>query len=339
MQKLISWVLAFSMNVFVFAQQASGQDIKIKDLVNIRGQRTNSLIGFGLVIGLNKTGDSPVSISTNKAIASLLNKLGMDPGSGPMLTRAAAVVVVTAELPSFTQVGDKINVKVSTIGDAVSLAGGTLLSTPLKAGDGQYYAVAEGSVISGLAGAEAAKALTSAFLPNAAYVERGSTAELLRDGLIDISLRSADFTTSDRVAQAINQHFRQILAEAADASHIKVRLPDDYAGNVTRFIAELEGLTVLPDQKAVVIINEKTGTIVMGGEVRIQEVVVSHNGLSIAVGTGKGVKEQSVLPLQGPTIAEFVRSLNQMGVKAGDLVSILQTIHASGALKAELRIL
>ncbi len=338
MRKISKW-LALGLLLVGLAPRGWSQDVKIKDLVSIRGQRTNSLIGFGLVIGLNKSGDSPASISTNKAISTLLTRLGVDPGTGPMLTRATAAVVVTADLPSFTQVGDKLNVKVSTIGDAVSLYGGTLLMTPLKAGDGQYYAVAEGAILSGQGGGEASKSMTTAFLPSAAYVERGFKSEILREGMIDLSLRLPDFTTSHRVSQAINVHFRHMLAEALDASHVKVRLPEQYEDRLTAFIAELESLTVVPDQKAVVIINEKTGTVVMGGEVRLDEVVVSHNGLSIAVGSGKNAKQESVVPMQGPTIAEFVKGLNQMGVKPGDLVSILQSIHASGALKAELKTL
>lgn len=330
---------ALGMAFFCFSFKAWSQDVKIKDLVSIRGQRTNSLIGFGLVIGLNKTGDSPASISTNKAVANLLKHLGVDLGDAQMLTRATAAVVVTADLASFTQVGDKINVKVSTIGDAVSIHGGTLLSTPLKAGDGQYYAVAEGAILSAQGGGDAAKSMTTAFLPNSAYVEREFKAEILLNGMVDLSLRSPDFTTSHRVSQAINEHFRHQIAEAKDASHIKVRLPEEYGQELTAFIAQLEGLTVVPDQKAVVIINEKTGTVVMGGEVRLNQVVVSHNGLSISVGSGKQAKQESLVPLQGPTIAEFIKGLNQMGVKPGDLVSILQSIHASGALKADLKIL
>lgn len=338
MQKLTK-LLGLGLLLIGLNPQAWSQDVKIKDLVSIRGQRTNSLIGFGLVIGLNKTGDSPASLATNKAISTLLTRLGTDPGAGPMLTRATAAVVVTADLPSFAHVGDKLNVKVSTIGDAISLYGGTLLMTPLKAGDGQFYAVAEGNILSGQGAGEATKSMTTAFLPSAAYVERDFKSEVLRDGSIDLSLRSPDFTTSHRVSQVINAHFRHMLAEALDASHIKVRLPEQFESRVTAFIAELEGLSVVPDQKAVVIINERTGTVVMGGEVRLSEVVVSHNGLSIAVGSGKDAKQESLVPIQGPTIAEFVKGLNQMGVKPGDLVSILQSIHASGALKAELRTL
>jgi flagellar P-ring protein FlgI len=338
MHRPIKIIVCFALILLPFAS-LSAQETRIKDLVNLRGQRTNSMIGFGLVIGLNKTGDSPASFATSRAMASVLTRLGMAPDNNQILTQSAAAVIVTAELPAFAKIGDKIDVKVSIIGDAVSLAGGTLLLTPLKAGDGEIYAIAEGPIVIGQASGEGAKTLTVARVPGGAHIERDFVPTLLKDGQIDLSLRTPDFTTSYRVSQAINQHFRNRIAVPLDPSHIQVRLPEDYQGRLTAFIAELEVLKVDPDQRAVVIVNERTGTVVMGGDVRISDVVVSHNGLSIQVGQGKEAKAESVVPMQGATIAELVKSLNQMGVKPEDLVSILQSIHASGALKAELRLL
>ncbi len=341
MNRLVKFssIVVFTLLTLNGGAELFAQSTRIKDLVNIRGQRSNSLIGFGLVIGLNASGDSPSSFSTNRALGSMLSRLGMAPDSSPLLTRAVAAVVVTAELPAFVQVGDRIDVKVSTIGDSKSLAGGTLLLTPLKAGDGQFYATAEGPIVVGQATGAGAKTQTVAFMAGGGLIERDFAPELLRDGAIDLSLKNADFTTSYRVSQAINLAFRDLIATAVDPAHVRVRLPDDYSGRLTAFIATLEALSVESDLKALVVVNERTGTVVIGGDVRISEVVVSHNGLSIAVGSGKSAKKENLVPVQGGTIGDLVKGLNQMGVKPEDLVSILQSLHASGALKADLKLL
>jgi flagellar P-ring protein precursor FlgI len=227
----------------------------------------------------------------------------------------------------------------STLADATSLAGGTLLMTHLKAGDGEIYAVAEGAIVIGQATGKGARILTVARIADGGTIEKEFAPALVKNNAIDLNLRQPDFTTSDRVTQTINLHFRMFVAQALNASHIRVEVPEEYQTKLTSFIAEIEGLTVEPDQKAVVIVNERTGTVVMGGDVKISDVVVSHNGLSIEVGSGKSSKKESVVPVQGTTIGDLVKSLNQMGVKPEDLVSILQSIHASGALKADIKLL
>lgn len=315
------------------------QATRIKDLVNIRGQRTNSLIGFGLVVGLNGTGDSPASFSTNRALGSVLSRLGMTPDATPLITRAAASVIVTASLPAFAQNGDRIDVKISSVGDSKSLAGGTLLMTPLKAGDGEYYAIAEGPIVVGQATGVGAKSQTVVYMPNGGQIEKDFRPDLLQNGAIDLSLKNPDFTTSQRISLAINEAFRNLIANALDPAHIRIVIPDEYENKLTSFIAEMENLVVEPDVKAVVVVNERTGTVVMGGDVKLSEVVVSHNGLSIAVGAGKNAKRENVVPVEGGTIGDLVKGLNQMGVKPEDLVSILQSLHASGALKADLKLL
>lgn len=332
------FVLLIFFALFI-GSKALAQATRIKDLVNVRGQRGNSLIGFGLVIGLNGTGDSPASFSTNRALGSVLSKLGMEPDSTPLITQAAAAVIVTADLPAFVQSGDRIDVKISTVGDSKSLAGGTLLMTPLKAGDGIYYAVAEGAVVIGQANGAGAKSQTGVYMPGGGRIEREFKPEILREGMIDLSLKNPDFTTSHRISQSINKNFRQVIARPLDPAHIQIRVPDEYQEELTSFMAEMENLTVEPDLKSVVVVNERTGTVVMGGDVRISEVIVSHNGLSIAVGAGKDAKRDNLVPVPGGTIGDLVKGLNQMGVKPEDLVSILQSLHASGALKAELRLL
>jgi flagellar P-ring protein precursor FlgI len=332
------WLIRFLLAVFM-QPVAMGQEVRIKDIANLRGDRTNSLIGFGLVIGLNKTGDSPTSLMTNRAVSTMLSRLGMTPDNPQVATQAAAAVVVTAELPAFANIGDRIDVRLSVIADATSLAGGTLLMTHLRAGDGEIYAVAEGAIIVGQATGKNAKTLTVARIPDGGTVEKEFSPTIMKNNAIDLNLRQADFTTSDRVSHIINQHFRMFVATSLDSSRVRVQVPPEFQSKLTAFIAEIESLTLETDQKAVVIVNERTGTIVMGGGVKISDVVVSHNGLSIEVGSGKTTKKESVVPVQGATIGDLVKSLNQMGVKPEDMVSILQSIHASGALKAELKLL
>lgn len=336
---LNKFLLRLLLSLVFIADIAEAQNTRIKNLVNIRGSRTNSLIGFGLVVGLNKTGDSPTSIAKNKAMTSVLSRLGMSLDNNQLLTLSAAAVIVTADLPPFAKNGDQIDVKVSVIGDAKSLAGGNLLMTPLKAGDGQVYAVADGSILMGQATGVGAKVQTVAVIPNGGHIERDFIPTLVKDRAIDLSLKNADFTTAARVTTTINNHFHDRIAKALDPSHIKVAIPDDYASNLTGFIAELELLEVVADQKAVVIVNERTGTVVMGGEIKISDIAISHNGVSIQVGDGKDAKSESLKVMPGGTVGDLVKGLNQMGVKPDDLISILQSIHASGALKADLKLM
>lgn len=332
-------ILILILSCLLEATTGLAQSVRIKELAHLRGDRTNSLIGFGLVIGLNKTGDSATSFAKNKAVANVLTRLGMAPDATPLLTLSAAAVIVTADLPAFARIGDRIDVKVSVIGDAKSLAGGTLLMTPLKAGDGQIYSMAEGSIVIGQANGAGAKVQTVAVIADGGMIEKDFIPSLVQNQAIDLNLVTADFSTSNRIAVAINKHFHNEIATAVDPARVKVRVPEQSWSNVTGFIAEMESLEVLADQKAVVIINERTGTIVMGGEVKVSEVVISHNGVSIQIGNGKSAKSESVMPLNGTTINDLVKSLNQMGVKPEDLISILQSIHATGALRAEIKLM
>lgn len=336
--RFLLWIIRFTL-LANFSPEALAQAVRIKDIANLRGDRTNSLIGLGLVIGLNKTGDTPGSFATNKAMSTLLSRLGMPSDNPQIASQSAAAVVVTAELPAFANIGDRIDVRLSTLADATSLAGGTLLLTYLKAGDGEVYAVAEGPIVVGQASGKGARILTVARIADGGTIEKEFAPALVKNSAVDLNLRQPDFTTSDRVSQTINQHFRMFLAKSVNASHIRVQVPEDYQNKLTSFIAEIETLTVEPDQKAVVVVNERTGTVVMGGDVKVSDTVVSHNGLSIEVGSGKSAKKESLVPLQGATVGDLVKSLNQMGVKPEDLVSILQSLHASGALKAEIKLL
>lgn len=328
---ILSWLMSSAL---------LAQGSKIKDLVNIKGQRTNEVMGFGLVVGLNGTGDSEASLATNRAMTSLLDRLGMFPGDEAVLTQSAAAVVVTGQLPSFLRAGDKIDVKVSILGDATSLAGGTLLMTPLSAGDGQVYVVASGPVVVGQANGAGAQTLTVAHVPGGGQVERNFSPSFVSRGLIELSLRQPDFTTASRITRTINQYFRGFYARSVNPSLIEVELPERYTNRPVEFISELELLRVEADQPAVVVLNERTGTVVMGGDIRISKIVLSHNGLSLSVDPdNKDAKEDVMIPVEGTTVADLVKSLNAMGVKPQDLISILQSMHASGALRAEIKYL
>lgn len=329
----------FALSFASFSQIADAQSVRIKELAKLRGDRTNSLIGFGLVVGLNKSGDSPQSFAKNKAVTTLLSRLGMQPDAQPLLTLSAAAVIVTADLPAFARVGDRIDVKVSVIGDAKSLAGGQLLMTPLKGPDGLLYAVADGSIVLGQANGTGAKVQTVAVVPDGGIIEKDFTPSIAQNQAIELNLSRADFSTSNRIAIAINKHFHNEIATAVDPARVRIRVPEQRWSNLTGFIAELEALEVIADHKAVVVINERTGTVVMGGEVKVSDIAITHNGLSITVGNGKQSTIESVVPIEGATINDLVKSLNQMGVKPEDLISILQSIHASGALRAELKLM
>lgn len=338
MKKFLSALVAVS-SLLSFSGKAQGQSVRIKELAKLRGDRTNSLIGFGLVVGLNKTGDSPASFAKNKAVTTMLSRLGMQPDAQPLLTSAAAAVIVTAELPAFARNGDRIDVKVSIIGDAKSLAGGNLLMTPLKGPDGNLYATAEGSIVIGQATGGGAKVQTVAVIPDGGMIEKDFIPSLVQNQAIELNLQKADFSTSNRIALEINKHFHNQIATAVDPARVRVRVPEQHWNNVTGFVSEMENLQVVADQKAVVIINERTGTVVMGGEVKVSEIAITHGGLSFTVGSGEDAKAESVRQVDGTTVNELVKSLNQMGVKPEDLISILQSIHASGALRAEIKLM
>ena len=312
------------------------QSTRIKDLVSIKGNRTNELLGLGLVVGLNATGDTPASASTSSAMRTLLKRLGMSQTDDAVITQSSAAVVVTASLPAFARNGDRINVKLSVLGDATSLSGGTLLMTPLKAGDGSIYAVASGAVVMGSVNGQGAETMTVASIPNGGQIEKDFVPSIIRDGKILLSLKYADFTTSSRVAKSINTHFKQFMAKAKDSSLIEVKIPRRFQHDIVDYISKLENLHVQVDQKAVVVLNERTGTVVMGANVKISPVVLSHKGLSIEVGQAKA---DNMIEIKGGTVGELIKSLNAMGVKPSDLVSILQSIHASGALQAEIKYL
>lgn len=319
----------------------TGEIVRIKDVVSVRGLRDNQLTGIGVVVGLPGTGDSSGSIVANKAAINLLTRLGMAVDEKLQSTSNMAVVMVTADLRTFRKIGERIDVTISAIGDAKNLSGGQLVMTNLKGLDGQVYVVAQGKVVVGAADGASPKVTTVARVTQGGIIEREFSPNLSRDGQMLLSLIEPDFTTSLRAADAINEYLSGPFAQAHDPASVTLLIPDRYVNKEVELMAEIENLFVEIDRKAMVVINERTGTIVMGDDVKIGKVSISHGGLSIQVKAEKGKdgSSQSVIPVGGTSVGDLVKSLNQMGVKPKDLISIIQALHASGAMSAELRVL
>lgn len=327
--------------VLIFAA-VSAEAARIKDIVRIKGVRDNMLIGYGLVVGLKGTGDSSAEV-TGKALLRMFSKMGLNVET-EVKSKNVASVVVTATLPPFAKAGQKIDVNVSSVGDAASIEGGTLLITPLRAGDQQVYAVAQGSVSLGSTTDGAGKTfVTNARVPMGAIVEKELPGEFANKKSLRLSLDDPDFTTIARVARTINTELGGKYATPADSSTIDLIVPFSYDGNAVELMAVLENLTVDTDTRARVVINERTGTVVAGGKVRIKNVALSHGDLTIQVGDAKGAKKgggQKVMELQNTTnVSELAKMLNEMGMAPKDLTAIFQSLKAAGALEGELDIL
>ena len=355
----------------VYCQKTDADmNVRVKDLADIEGVRSNQLIGYGLVVGLNRTGDRvQQNIYARQTLQNLLERMGISTTSAGLKPENVATVLVTATLPPFARPGSKIDVTVSSIGDAKSLQGGTLIITPLKGLDGQVYAVAQGSIsIGGISAGNTGNSVeinhpTVGRMPNGANVERVVPTELAANNQLVMVLRNEDFSTASRLNQVINAKFGTGTAKALDGRNIEVMVPVKYVDNRVGFIAELESLSLKPDKIAKIIINERTGTIVMGSEVRIASVAISQGGVSVRIGTEYDVsqpnpltvggqttvipittvdvkekKPASVILPDGATIDEVVRGLRTVGVSARDIISILQAIKSAGAMNAELEL-
>ncbi len=271
----------------------------------------------------------------------MLTRLGIKTNSNEVMTGNIAAVIASVDLPAFARSGDKVDIRISAIGDGQSLAGGTLLLTPLKAGDGKTYVIGQGPVVVGQASGSGSQVLTVATVPNGGYVEREFAPQLGIDNILQLTLKNPDFTTNVRVARKINQHLKGFYADSLDPKVVRVMIPPKFLGRFVEFVAELENLAINVDRKAVVVMNERTGTVVMGSNVVVGPVTISHGNLSIQVKDkeGKPTRLDSVVKMDGTTVGSLVETLNQLGVKPADLVGIIQAIHASGALQAELKVL
>ncbi|HEX3102234.1 MAG TPA: flagellar basal body P-ring protein FlgI [Pyrinomonadaceae bacterium] len=355
----------------VYCQKPDAEiNIRVKDLADIEGVRSNQLIGYGLVVGLNRTGDRvQQNIYARQTLQNVLERMGISTTAAGLKPENIATVLVTATLPAFARPGSKIDVTVSSVGDAKSLQGGTLIITPLQGLDGQVYAIAQGSIsIGGISAGNSGNSVeinhpTVGRLPNGANVERSVPTDLAANNQLIMVLRNEDFSTASRLNRVINAKFGVGTARALDGRNIEVTLPDNYAHDHVGFIAELESLSLKPDKIAKIIINERTGTIVMGSEVRIASVAISQGGVTVTVGTDYNVsqpnsltiggqtavvptttvnvndkKVESVVLPDGATVDEVVRGLRTVGVSARDIISILQAIKSAGAMNAELEL-
>jgi flagellar P-ring protein precursor FlgI len=359
--------LSTLMLIALFATSALAQS-RIKDIGHIAGVRSNLLTGYGLVIGLNRTGDKQQTRFTQQAVISMLNRLGITTVN--IRVDNVASVLVTAELPAFERPGSKIDVTVSSIGDATSLQGGVLVQTALTAADGVVYAVAQGQLVLGgfSAGNQATGVTvnhtTVGRIPSGAMVERpvavglGQAVENM-----DLVLDRLDFTTIKRVTDALNMAFGQTIAIPLDGRSVRLVVPPDYRNRPVDFIANVEAVSVQVDTKARVVMNERTGTVVIGSDVTLAPVSISHGNLSIQIETrfsvsqpqpfGQGqtviVPEQAVRAEEqksnfvtlsrGATVDDLVRALNALGVTPRDTVAILEALKAAGALQAELEVI
>lgn len=333
------FVLIFILGwVFVSDTQAA----RIKELAVVKGVRENQLIGYGLVVGLNGTGDKDGVGFTKQALANMMEKMNIFVDTNQLKVKNVAAVMVTANIPPFARIGDKIDITASSLGDAKSLKGGTLLVTPLKGINGEVYAIAQGPVTLAIpAGAgDRNSHLQVAQIANGASVEQEIPFKLDGKKTLTLSLFQPDFTTARRMADTINTSIGEGVASVIDASALNLNVPEKmWQKNVAEFIADIETLTVVPDSVAKVIINEKTGTVVFGSDVTISNVAIAHGDLSVTI-AGPPEKKESIMNLPGTsTIGELVRGLNSLGVKPRDLISILQSMKAAGALQAELVII
>ncbi len=344
--------------------------VRIKDIASIKGVRQNQLVGYGLVVGLNGTGDDDDLAFMIQSMAAMLEKMGVTVKAEDIESENVAAVMVTAELPPFARVGSRIDVIVSSIGDAENLQGGILLITPLKAANGQIYAVAQGPVstggfeTSGAAGGGVQKNFpTVGRVPNGALIEKEIAIDFDQKKTLTFILHHPDFTTASRMAQAINMALNTKVAHTQDAATINVKIPENFRGNTVALATIIENLGVTPDTVSKVVINERTGTVIMGENVRISTVAIAHGNLSIQVKESQNVSqplpfsegvttvtpdseilvEEGNQPLflveSGVSIGEVVRALNALGVSPRDLIAIFQALKAAGALQAELEII
>ncbi len=357
--------------LILFSVIASGAGTRLKEVVAIEGVRDNQLMGYGLIVGLNGTGDKQQTLFTNQALTNLLRRMGVTVDPALMQVKNMAAVMVTADLPPYAQPGTRIDIIAAAIGDSKSLQGGLLLLTPLRGADGQVYAAAQGPVITG--GFSAGRGGNTSTVnhptvgrtPGGAIVER-SPPTLPPSSRIKLQLREADFTTAARVVEIINQHFSQggsPIARAESSAVVVVNAPASYSTRPVEFVAEMEALTVEVDRPSKVIINERTGTIVMGKDVRIAPVAIMHGVLSVEVRTkldvsqaeplaggntvvtpqvtvdAKDEKTRNIVLQKGATVEELVRALQAIGSTSRDIIAILQSLRSAGALDAEIEVI
>ena len=352
------------------AQAEETRQVMIRDITTVEGIRENPLIGYGVVVGLKRTGDSQQTLFTTQTLANVLQRLGVQIPAAQVQVRNIAAVMVTAELPPFSRPGTTVDVTVSSVGDAKSLEGGVLLLTSLHAADGLVYAEAQGPLtlggytVGGNGNAKEVNHVTVGRVPAGGVVERDASIDLSRLKVLSLSLREPDFTAARDVAGAINHQFGKDLAAALDSRQIDINIAETGAPSVPALISQVQNLSVSIHPPAKVVMNERTGTIVMGGDVKLSPVSVLHGDLTVEVSTTFAVSQPAPFSKQGETVVvpetdlkahegpaksielkegasveELINGLHAMGASARDIVAILQAIKAAGGLQAELEVL
>lgn len=356
--------------IAVSAISATADAVRIKDLGKLQGWRENALVGYGVVSGLAGTGDSPSNRTTRQALANILSQLNLTIPVDQIQSRNVAVVMVTAALPAFAREGDTLDLTVTSAGDARSLVGGALLLTPLKGPNGRIYALAQGALSVGGYRYDANGNVvqknhpTVGSIPGGASVEVGVDNKVSENKKVTFVLQQPDYTTAVRIADAINGKFNSSVAIVKDAAGIEIQIPEPRREQLANFLAEIESVTVEPDRRAKVVINERTGTVVAGGDVRISKVVISHGDIKVSIQTENSVSQPIFLnrpnenirtelvsnsrmdvnessasgyvaPIHN-TVADLVQSLLKIKMSTRDIISILRAIKTAGALHAEL---
>lgn len=366
----LKWITLLLALLF-FISPLNAAQVRLKTIAKVKGVRENQLIGYGLVVGLQRTGDTQRVVSTLQSITNMLSQFGIAISPVQIRTQNVAAVMVTAQLPALLKSGDKIDVTVSSVGDARSLQGGTLLMTPLQGPDGQVYAVAQGALaVGGFSDNTGEFPLiqvnhtTSGRVPNGALVEKEVPSTFIDNNTISILLDKPDFGQASLAVQALNQQFGEQVAHAVDGGQIDVTVPYNYRDTVVEFVGAVENASVMTDSPADrVVVNERTGTVVLGQDVRIDAVAIAHGNLRLVVkkttqithdavfghddlthtttltADDSGKKGNLVVLPEGATLMDVVEAVNAVGATPRDLISILQAVKEAGALHAELEII
>jgi flagellar P-ring protein precursor FlgI len=368
--RLRTGIAAFAVIFGLSVSAPAGAASRIKDLANVEGVRQNQLIGYGLVVGLNGTGDTLNNIPfTKQSLQAMLERLGVNIRGQTLRTGNVAAVMVTANLPAFSTQGTRIDVTVSAMGDSKSLQGGTLLVTPLLGADGNVYAVAQGSLAIGGFSAEGDAAKITRGVPtvgrisNGAIIEREIDFALNRLPNLRLALRNADFTTAKRIASAVNDFIGIPAAEPLDPSTVQLSIPKEYAGKVVALLTEIEQLQIETDLPAKIIIDERSGIIVLGRDVRVSTVAVAQGNLTVSISETPQVSQPApfsrgrtavvprskvgvvedgkklALVREGMSLQQLVDGLNALGIGPRDMISILQAIKAAGAIQADIEVM
>ncbi len=366
MKKTAIMILILLFAAFVAAPDTYA--VRIKDIVSLEGARTNQLVGYGLIVGLSGTGDKTGTEFTLQSLINMLKRMGVNVDKNKVNVKNIAAVIVTAEISPFNRIGSQLDITISSIGDAKSLEGGTLLMTPLRGGNGKIYAVAQGPISIGGFNVSASGGVqknhpTVGRIPGGAIVERTIGTNTFDKDFYVLNLKNPDITTVSRISKAINIKFGRVIAKPKNMTSLKVNIPNDYKNKKIRMLALIEEIEIVPDMVARIIIDERTGTVVIGENVKISTVAISHGNLSIQISTETQVsqpppfsqgetvvtQEQKVLVSEesgklitvpeGITIRDLVKSMNAIGVSPRDMIAVFQAMKTAGALQAELIIM